>query len=251
MLSFIGIIAIVLVVIMFLIKVKSASNKRPQERTSFEQLLCSIFVLGKKNVDEASRTVRTASVMREEGLQKLREARRQLEESFRTNLSNLKLAIQKLKDSLPGIKDQPGKYEGKARLYKKESLEAEAQGKSEISAKKKDMAKKMLSKKKKAFDRIVRTEKLIEKLETDLEMAKINYDEKKTDIDEIEAELQSMIEIPESVLNNNLNVIRGIQTELNDRIREDRVRSEVDQELSDSGLESASSSEFDDEFDKL
>lgn len=248
MISIIG--TIILVLILFLLfKYFTGKSKPSQERSSMEKIACSLFSIFRKNIDDAATSLRSARVMREEAMQEVNDAIRNLKQSYQDGQTNMRVALKKLKEEiLPNLKDQPGKLEGKARKAKKDYQASVDKG-TPIEAYKQN-ALKYLQLKNKAVTNIKRTEDNITRLSTAIETSKAQYDGNITDLEMIKSELESMVDIPQIELNNSLNRIQSLQNELSSRMNVDAIRAEVQSEVREE--ETATySADLDAEFNNL
>ena len=163
---------------------------------------------------------------------------------------SLKTAQKHLEEgTLPKLKDQPGKLEGKARKAKKDYEDSVSKG-TPIEAYKVN-AKKYIQMKLTAAENIKKSEKLLEKLTVAIETAKAEYDGNITELEMIKVELESQVDIPQLELNESLGRIRSLQSELSTRMNQDRIRAEVDSEINSHDSQSSFSADIDAEFDKL
>lgn len=244
-------ILIVLSVLFLLLWAKYfvGKNKPSQERSSMEKIACSLFSIFRRNVDEAANSLRSARVMRDEAMQEVNDAIRNLKQSYAEGQTNMKVALKKLQEEiLPNLKDQPGKLEGRARKAKKDYQASVDKG-TPIEAYKQN-ALKYLQLKNKAVNNIKRTEDNITRLSVAIETSKAQYDGNITDLEMIKSELESMVDIPQIELNNSLNRIQSLQNELTNRMNVDAIRAEVQSEMREE--ESATySADLDAEFNNL
>lgn len=214
-----------------------------------EKIACSLFSIFRRNVDEAANSLRSARVMRDEAMQEVNDAIRNLKQSYAEGQTNMKVALKKLQEEiLPNLKDQPGKLEGRARKAKKDYQASVDKG-TPIEAYKQN-ALKYLQLKNKAVNNIKRTEDNITRLSVAIETSKAQYDGNITDLEMIKSELESMVDIPQIELNNSLNRIQSLQNELTNRMNVDAIRAEVQSEMREE--ESATySADLDAEFNNL
>lgn len=244
-------ILIVLSVLFLLLWAKYfvGKNKPSQERSSMEKIACSLFSIFRRNVDEAANSLRSARVMRDEAMQEVNDAIRNLKQSYAEGQINMKVALKKLQEEvLPNLKDQPGKLEGRARKAKKDYQASVDKG-TPIEAYKQN-ALKYLQLKNKAVNNIKRTEDNITRLSVAIETSKAQYDGNITDLEMIKSELESMVDIPQIELNNSLNRIQSLQNELTNRMNVDAIRAEVQSEVREE--ETATySADLDAEFNNL
>lgn len=214
-----------------------------------EKIACSLFSIFRRNVDEAANSLRSARVMRDEAMQEVNDAIRNLKQSYAEGQTNMKVALKKLQEEiLPNLKDQPGKLEGRARKAKKDYQASVDKG-TPIEAYKQN-ALKYLQLKNKAVNNIKRTEDNITRLSVAIETSKAQYDGNITDLEMIKSELESMVDIPQIELNNSLNRIQSLQNELTNRMNVDAIRAEVQSEVREE--ETATySADLDAEFNNL
>lgn len=214
-----------------------------------EKIACSLFSIFRRNVDEAANSLRSARVMRDEAMQEVNDAIRNLKQSYAEGQTNMKVTLKKLQEEiLPNLKDQPGKLEGRARKAKKDYQASVDKG-TPIEAYKQN-ALKYLQLKNKAVNNIKRTEDNITRLSVAIETSKAQYDGNITDLEMIKSELESMVDIPQIELNNSLNRIQSLQNELTNRMNVDAIRAEVQSEMREE--ESATySADLDAEFNNL
>lgn len=240
-------ILLVLVLLTLVFKYFTGKNKTSDQRSSTEKIACSLFSIFRSNVDNAANSLRTARVMKEEALQEVNDAIRNLKKSYEDGQVSMKVALKTLQETtLPNLKDQPGKLEGKARKAKKDYQASVDKG-TPIEAYKQN-AIKYLQLKNKALTNIKRTEDNITKLSVAIETSKAQYDGNITDLEMIKAELESMVDIPQVELNNSLARIQSLQNELTDRMNIDSIRAEVQSEMSD---EVTYNADLDAEFNNL
>lgn len=241
--------ALALVVLVLLFKYLTGKSKPSENRSSLEKIACSLFTIFNRNLDDAQRSIRTARVMKDEALQEVNEALKSLEDSYRKNRVDLRLAKKKLEEvTLPNLRDMPGKLEAKARLSKTKYEESVAAG-NPVEAYKQN-AYKYLANKDQTRKNIEKAEKILEKLAYTIDTESANYEGRKMDLEMIKANLECMVDIPQVELNQSLNRIRSLQNELNDRMNEDMIRSEVEDELRNENNSIVSSS-YDEEFNNL
>lgn len=248
MISLIGTIVVALLLIL-VFKYFTGKSKPSQNRSSMEKIACSLFSIFRRNVDDAANSLRSARVMRDEAMQEVSDAIRNLKSSYQQGQTNMRVALNKLKNEiLPNLRDQPGKLEGKARKAKKD-YQASVEKGTPIEAYKQN-AIKYLQLKNKATMNIKRTEDNIVRLEVAIETSKAQYDGNITDLEMIKSELESMVDIPQIELNNSLARIQSLQSELSDRMNVDAIQAEVQSEMREE--ESATySADLDAEFNNL
>lgn len=113
------VVAVILLILVF--KYFTGKSKPSQNRSSMEKIACSLFSIFRRNVDDAANSLRSARVMRDEAMQEVSDAIRNLKSSYQQGQTNMRVALRKLKEEiLPNLRDQPGKLEGKARKAKKD-----------------------------------------------------------------------------------------------------------------------------------
>lgn len=240
-------ILLALALLTLVFKYFTGKGKPSNQRSSTEKIACALFSIFRSNVDDAANSLRTARVMKEEAIQEVNDAIRNLKKSYEDGQVSMKVALKTLQETtLPNLKDQPGKLEGKARKAKKDYQASVDKG-TPIEAHKQN-AIKYLQLKNKALTNIKRTEDNITKLSVAIETSKAQYDGNITDLEMIKAELESMVDIPQVELNNSLARIQSLQNELTDRMNIDSIRAEVQSEMRD---EITYSADLDAEFNNL
>lgn len=245
------ILVLVLIVVLFLLFKYLTGRKKPSDqRSAWEKIACSLFVISRKNVEDAANNLRTARVMKTEALQEVDDAMSSLQSSYKENMISLKTALKQMSEvTLPKLKDQPGKLEAKARKAKKDYQASVDKG-SPIEAHKNN-AKRYLQLKNEALENIKKSEKLKEKLEVTIETSKAEYEGKMIDLEMIKSNLECMVDIPQIELNQSLGRIRSLQNELSNRMNQDQIRAEVESEVSREDNSSSYSSDVEDEFNNL
>lgn len=266
MLELFGIIAIVVLIIALWLKAKSASRKTPEQRTAFESIMVTLFVMHRKNMEEAADTLRTPEISREEGIQRCKDAIRDLNDSFQRELTAILQNKANLKDKiLPELRKKPGYYNGKAQEAKKkyqeyldQSNEPGAKNPEKIRAmaeKYKQQGCKFLAFKKKSLDRIDKAEDFLQNIDFTIDETKMTYEERKTTLDDLKADLEMMIgSISGAKFGESLTLIRSIKEETADKLRAQNARVEAESWVSGVQEEADSSvvpGEFTDDFDKL
>ena len=242
-------ILLLLFIVVLLFKFLTGKGKPSTERSSMEKIACALFSIFRKNVDDAANSLRTARVMKEEAMQEVNDAIKNLKHSYQEGQVNMKSALKKLQEEiLPNLKDQPGKLEGKARKAKKD-YEASVGNGHPIEAHKQN-ALKYLQLKNKAVNNIKRTEDNITKLSVAIETSRAQYDGNITDLEMIKSELESMVDIPQIELNNSLARIQSLQNELTESMNIDAIRAEVQTEMRDEET-AVYSADLDTEFANL
>lgn len=240
-------ILVVISVAILLFKYFTGKGKPYEQRSGLEKLACGIFSILRTNTEDAARSVNNAKVLKAQALQEVTDALNRLDQAYKDGQVSMKMALRNLKDNiLPGLKDQPGTLEAKARKYKNQYLESERAG-HPIEAHKQN-AIKALQHKAKALENIKRAEKNIEKLEIAIETAKADYDGNKMDLVMIKTDLESMVDIPQVELNESLARISSLQSELTNRMNEATIRNEVEADMRN---ESITTPDMDAEFNSL
>ena len=260
------VIAVIILIAALWLKAKSASRKTPESRTAVESILVTLFVMHRKNLEETASNLRTAEISREEGIQKCKDAIRDLDESFTRELTAIKLNKANLEQKiLPELRKKPGYYNGKAQEAKKKYQEYLDQSNAEgaknpekiraMADKYKAQGCKFLAFKKKALDRIDKAEDFLQNIDFTIDETKMTYEERKTALDDMRQDLEMMIgSISGSRFTESLNLIRSIKEETADKLMAQNARIEAEswvqgvQEEADSAV---SASEFTDDFDKL
>jgi hypothetical protein len=266
MLTTVIVFAVIIVLIMLWLKAKSGARKTPEQRTAVESILVSLFVMHRKNLEEAAETIRTPEISREEGIQRCKDAVKELNDSFQHELTLILQNKANLKDRiLPELRKKPGYYNGKAQEAKKKYQEyleqAEAEGAKNpekiraMAEKYKAQGCKFLAFKKKSLDRIDKAEDFLQNIDFTIDETKMTYEERKTALDDMRQDLEMMIgNISGAKFTDSLNMIRAIKEETADKLRVQNARIEAEswvqgvQEESESNI---SASEFTDDFDKL
>jgi len=252
--------------IMLWLKAKSGARKTPEQRTAVESILVSLFVMHRKNLEEAAETIRTPEISREEGIQRCKDAVKELNDSFQHELTLILQNKANLKDRiLPELRKKPGYYNGKAQEAKKKYQEyleqAEAEGAKNpekiraMAEKYKAQGCKFLAFKKKSLDRIDKAEDFLQNIDFTIDETKMTYEERKTALDDMRQDLEMMIgNISGAKFTDSLNMIRAIKEETADKLRIQNARIEAEswvQGVQEESETSISASEFTDDFDKL
>jgi hypothetical protein len=266
MLTTVIVFAVIIVLIMLWLKAKSGARKTPEQRTAVESILVSLFVMHRKNLEEAAETIRTPEISREEGIQRCKDAVKELNDSFQHELTLILQNKANLKDRiLPELRKKPGYYNGKAQEAKKKYQEyleqAEAEGAKNpekiraMAEKYKAQGCKFLAFKKKSLDRIDKAEDFLQNIDFTIDETKMTYEERKTALDDMRQDLEMMIgNISGAKFTDSLNMIRAIKEETADKLRVQNARIEAEswvQGVQEESETSISASEFTDDFDKL
>lgn len=242
-------IILTVVILTLIFKYFTGKSKPSNSRTSMEKIACSIFSIFNKNLSDAANSLRSTKVMRDEALQEVEKAMRNLKDSFTEGQMNMRVTLNKLKNEiLPNLQDQPGKLEGKARKNKKAYQESQEKG-TPIEAYKSN-AINFLQMKNQAIKNIKKTENNIIKLEVAIEESKARYEGNITNLEMIKSELMTMVDIPQSELNASLDRIQSLQAELTDKMNVENIRAEVQNEIAlDTG--NSYNPDLDKEFENL
>lgn len=238
---------VVVIFLILLVKYFTGKGKPSNQRTTLEKLACTIFSIFKGHVKDATNTIRTATVMKQEAMQELDEAVRKLEESYAKGQTEMRTALKNLQDDvLPNLKDKPGMLEGKARNNKKLYQESVNKG-TPIEAYKQN-AIRFIQMKLKASENIKRTEKNIEKLKVAIDTGKAQYEGQKVEFDLMKSELAAMVEIPRAELDSSLNRIDSLRGEITQKLNKDNIQAEVSEEMRN---ETNYSADAEEEFNNL
>ena len=65
-----------------------------------EKIACSLFSIFRRNVDDAANSLRNARVMRDEAMQEVNDAIRNLKRSYQEGQTNMRVALTKLKEQI-------------------------------------------------------------------------------------------------------------------------------------------------------
>jgi len=244
----ISVLVIILLILVF--KYFTGKNKPSDQRGSLEKFACTIFTIFRGNINDATNSLRTATVMKQEAMAEVEDAINKLNASFKTGQTEMRIACENLeKTILPNLKDQPGKLEAKARQAKKDYENSVAKGHPIEQYKKNAMM--FIKMKNQAFINIDKSEKNLEKLKVSIETSKAEYDANITELNMIKTELATTVDIPRAELNSSLDRIQSLQTELNNRMNLDRISAEVSSEMRESDLSSSSDSNDEEEYNNL
>lgn len=256
MITFIVVIVCVLAVILWF-KYKLAKNKKPEDRSAVETILVSQGVKGRKSLEEAAGQIRTAEISKEEGIQRTKDAIAQLDADYKTEMKNMILHQSKLSEKLNNsFKLEPGKLEAKARSSKKKMEEAQAAGKAAVAEAHKKNALMYLSQKSKALERIAKTEKTLQDLEVNIELASAAYEGRKGVLQEYLMDFEAMTTaISAAKFNESMEQIQALRRETVDKLTAQNAEIEADNRisgLSDPGnVSNVDTAAFEDEFNNL
>lgn len=248
-------VAIALVA-MLVIKAFTGKNKPVNERSAMEKIACSILVKHRQKMNEVAESTRTVEISREEGIQKCKDAIKQLDLDYKEEIRSSMLRKSEIEDNLPKLKNKPGYHEGKARIAKKDYEKAKDAGKPEaLCTALKNNVYLHLDLKDKAMKRIEKSEKFRDELEVSIEIAKATYEGRRATLDDLLAEFESMTTaISAAKFNSSINVIKSLREESVIKLREQRVEVEAQNLISGNEEDSASqidTSRYEDEFNNL
>lgn len=254
-----GLFIVLVLLIILVFKVKIAKNKEPQARSSVEKILVSMFVSVKKNVDDVAEQVRTPEISREECLQKIKEAINSLRSEYEKEMSSLIYHHKRLvEEVIPALKQKPGQYEGKARIWKKKSEEASKAGDQNLFKVAKDTSINFLSLKKNALDRIEKAEKQAREAESVRAIAEATYESRKAVLEDIQMEVETSLasNISSAKFSQSINMINALKRETADKLRKQNADIEAsnlanNNETSISTDSVVNSGQYEEEFDKL
>lgn len=258
MLTVLVILVLVIVGMFLWMKLKTAKNKRPEERSAIESIMVSASVKGRKNLEDTADVMRTAEISKEEGIQKTNDAINQLDRDFKKAIKDMMIFQSNISRDLENLKAQPKAYEKKARISKKKMQDAKDAGKSEtvVSLHKKN-AIMYLDMKAKAIERIAKAEKSLEEIETNLEITQATYENKKMILQDLKSEFQSMTStISAAKFNDSLAQIQAIKKETVDKLTAQNAEIQAQNYITgvneSSSIDTAvSSGKYDEEFDNL
>lgn len=264
MMTTIIVTAIVLLLVCHWLKAKVASKKDPERRSGLESLLVSLMVMHRKGVEDAAETLRTAEISREEGLQKCKDAITDLNESFKKELTAIRLNKSNLEEKvLPDLRKKPGYYTGKAseakKKYEKYLADSEAPGAKnpekikEMAAKYKAQGCRYLAFRQKATDRIEKAEDFLQNIDFTIEETKMSYESHKMELDDLKSELEMMIgNISTAKFQESIALIKGIKDETAGKLRAQNAKIEAEQWISSQTEETTiSTGGFEGDFDNL
>lgn len=231
-------VAIAVLIVLFIVKVKIASNKPADQRSAFEKILTAMFVKHRQNMEEAAAAIRTPEISRTEALQKTKDAINDLKNGYQEQLRNIISTRDRLKEQLPTLKAQPGKWEGKARVAKGRMDKEDDE---ELKKTYKENALLYLSLKAKSLERIEKTEKSIKNIDTAIAKAQAEYEAKSSILSDMQIELESLASTVINVrFQDNMNIIRSLKQEVVDGLRDQNARAEA-QNIVSSGENSTGS----------
>lgn len=250
------ILVLVVVVVLFLIlrfKYKISIRKNAEDRTSFEKILATFAVKHQQRMEEVANTVRTPEISRLEGIQRCKEAIRELEFDFKKELTDLIKRKDDLTDQLPKLKAKPGLNEGKARKNKKKMEEALSNGQNDLAEQYKKNAMMFLDLKKKSIERIEKSESFLREIKITIEKSEAEYEMRKAILDDTLSEFESMHgPISRARFNNSMELIQSLRRETVDKIRTQNSEIEASNIINDNNTSAdINSSEYEDEFNKL
>ena len=229
------VISVVVLLVLLWIKAKTASKKPVDQRGSFETILVSLFVMGKKNVDETANSIRTPEISKEEALQKTNEAIRELKADYETQVRKLIETKSKISEViLPKAKTAPGKLTGRAQTSKKKMEQALADGKPQVAEKYKQNAVKFLAMKKNATERIEKCEKILNEIETSIDLSQAEYEMRLITLQDIVLELETTVtgSISAAKFQSNIGIINSLRQETADKLRQQNAAIEASQIVS-------------------
>lgn len=246
-------LAVVIGIILLIVKIRVARNKPSEQRSAFEKILATLSVKHRENMENAANAIRTPEITKTEAIQKTKDAIRDLENGYRTQLTEMISNKAKLEEMLPKLKEKPGVWEGKARKAKRDSEKEEDP---ELKEDYKKNAMLYLSLKSKAAERITKTEKYIKSSKTAITKAQVAYEGKKAILDDMLIDLESLqAAVLEVRFNQNMEVIRSLQREVVTQLRERNAEIEASNIISGTSDNNITgdvdSSAYEDEFNNL
>lgn len=250
-------IVVVILIVVLLVKTKIAKNKEPRNRSALEKILVSMFVSAKKDLEEAADQIRTPEVSKEECLQKIKESIASLMSDYEKQMADLIYHQKRLKEEIiPKLKNKPGQYEGKARIWKKKMEEAQKSGDTALEKAAKETAINFLSLKKGALERIDRAEKQYRESETVKAVAEATYESRKATLEDIQMEVETSMSsnISAAKFSQSLNMIKALKEETADKLRKQNASIEASNLVSGSDSTSESIVDpgmFEGELEKL
>lgn len=245
----------VVIVLLFLVfKYKTATSKPVEQRSALEKILSAWSVKNRQRMEEAAEQIRTPEISREEGIQRCKDAIKQLDSDYRKECANLILTRDNLKDKLPDLKKKPGLNEGKARTSKRKMQECLDKGQPEVAEKHKKNAIMYLELKSRATERIDKSEKFVRDIEVTLDLSAAEYESRRAQLDDMLQEFESMHgAISAAKFNTSIELITSLRRETADKLRAQNAEIEASNRIS--GMDSASNNvdetAFSEEFDKL
>lgn len=133
--------------------------------------------------------------------------------------------------------------------------EALAKGRQEVANEYKKNAMMYLDQKNRALERIKRAEKSLEDLEINIDLAQATYEGRKSQLDDILQELESMHSaISTAKFRANMEMIESLRRETVNKLTEQNAEIEAQNRISgieDSGRNSINSADYEDEFNNL
>lgn len=216
------IVAIVVIILLLWVKAKVASKKPVENRSSLDTILVSLFIMGKKSVDETANMIRTPEISKEEALQKTKRAIEELKTDFKNQVQALIETKSKIAEViLPTAKKAPGRLVGQAQAAKKKMEKALADGKQEVADRWKRNAVHYLAMKKNALERIEKCEKTLDDIETSIDLSKAEYEMRLITLEDITIELETTVtsSISAAKFNSNMEIIQSLRRETADKLR--------------------------------
>lgn len=247
-------VGVVIVLMLLWFKYKVATKKPVEQRSALEKILSAFAVKNRQQMEEAADGIRTPEISREEGIQKCKDAIKQLDMDYKQEYKTLILHRDNLIDKLPELKKKPGINEGKARTNKKKYEEALAAGETELAEKYKKNSVMYLELKRRATERITKSEKYVRDIKVSIEMASAEYESRKAQLDDMLQEFESMHGMISAVkFNNSIELIKSLRRETADKLRAQNAEIEASNRITgtDSAVGEVDESEFVDEFSKL
>lgn len=237
------IVAIVVVLLLLWVKAKVASKKPVENRSSLDTILVSLFVMGKKNLEETAGMIRTPEISKEEALQKTRAAITDLNNDFRDQVRSLTETKLKIAEViLPTAKKAPGRLVGQAQAAKKKMEKALSEGKQEVADVYKRNAVQYLAMKKNALERIEKCEKTLNEIETNIELSTAEFEYRRNTLEDVIIELESTVttSISAAKFNSNMEIINSLRRETADKLRQQSADIQAQQIVSGSDTSSSS-----------
>lgn len=238
------IIAIVVVILLLWVKAKLASKKSVENRSSLDTILVSLFVMGKKNLDETANMIRTPEISKEEALQKTKTAIAELNNDFSNQVRSLTETKLKIAEViLPTAKKAPGRLVGQAQAAKKKMEKAQAEGKLEVAEVYKRNAVQYLAMKKNALERIEKCEKTLRDIEVNIELSTAEFEYRRNTLEDVVIELESTVtsSISAAKFNSNMEIINSLRRETADKLRQQNAAIEANRIVSSSDTSSVGS----------
>lgn len=208
----------------------TGKGKPSKDRSVLQKIACAIGTIFKGRLKESADALYSMKVLKEEAMQEVDNAIRNLRTSYKDGQVDMKVTLKKLQEVIyPNLKDMPGKLEAKARQAKATYESSVGQG-SPIEAYKKN-ALKYLQLKVRAEGNIEKVENNISKLQVAIETSKAQYDCNLVDLEMIKSELECMVEIPQFELNQSLERIKSLQEELSEKMNIEQIKAEVSEDM--------------------